>query len=138
MRNFKSLFGIVVLVMCAQAVFAQSAKTTTHPAPQATKIAAPARKLIEGPELGRYELYSGIPSMHIGHFILLENGRYKVAFETDEDNYDETGTFALHSDTNTIEWLGGMFRNNNWGGKLVKKDGHIRIEFNPATYGDHK
>jgi len=60
---------------------------------------------------------------------MLGNGKYKVAFNTDEENYDETGTYALHNNENTIEWLSGMFKNNNWGGKLVKKENGYGIEF---------
>lgn len=87
--------------------------------------------------LGRYELYSGLPSMYLGHFLLLADGRYKVAFDNDEANYDETGTYLFHEDTQTIEWLGGMFKSNNWGGKLIRKEGNTyRIEFNKATFAD--
>jgi len=35
-------------------------------------------------------VYSGIPTMYIGHIVLLADGKYKVAFGTDENNY-ETG-----------------------------------------------
>ena len=85
--------------------------------------------------LGRYELYSGIPTMYIGHIILLSGGKYKVAFSTDEDNY-EIGSYAYHADTNTIEWITGMFKHNNWGGKMVSRNGGYRIEFNKASYAD--
>ena len=89
--------------------------------------------------LGRYEIYAGVPSMYIGHMILQENGRYKVAFNTDEDNYDEMGRYVYHPETNTIEWQFGMFKNNNWGGKVVTKEsGRIRIEFNPTSYAELK
>jgi hypothetical protein len=83
-------------------------------------------------------LYSGIPSIYLGHFILLANGKYKVAFNTDEENYDERGTYVFHKDTNTIEWQAGMFHGNNWGGKIVKTEKGFRIQFNKATYGDSK
>lgn len=87
--------------------------------------------------LGRYELYSGIPSMYLGHLILLADGRYKVAFDSDEDNYDESGRYTFNENTNTIEWQSGMFKNNNWGGKLVKKESAgYRIEFNKAAFAD--
>ena len=87
--------------------------------------------------LGRYELYSGIPSMYLGHLILLADGRYKVAFDSEEDNYDESGRYTFNESTSTIEWQSGMFKNNNWGGKLVKKEGAgYRIEFNKAAFAD--
>ncbi len=87
--------------------------------------------------LGRYELYSGIPSMYLGHLILLADGKYKVAFDSEEDNYDESGRYIFNENTNTIEWQSGMFKNNNWGGKLVKKEGSgYRIEFNKAAFAD--
>lgn len=87
--------------------------------------------------LGRYELYSGIPSMYLGHLILLADGRYKVAFDSDEDNYDESGRYTFNENTNTIEWQSGMFKNNNWGGRLVKKESAgYRIEFNKAAFAD--
>ena len=86
--------------------------------------------------LGKYELYSGIPTMYIGHIILLGDGRYKVAFGTDEDNY-ETGYYSFNAPANTIEWKTGLFKNKGWGGKLVSKSGNaFRIEFNSTTYAD--
>lgn len=88
--------------------------------------------------LGRYEFYSGIPSMYLGHLILLPDGKYKVAFDTDENNYDESGRYIFHEDTQTIEWTAGMFRNNNWGGKFIKTDNGFRIEFNKAGYAESK
>lgn len=88
--------------------------------------------------LGRYELYAGVPSMYLGHFILLPGGKYKVAFNTDEDNYDESGRYTFNKETNTIEWQSGMFRNNNWGGKITKTAKGFHIQFNKSTYGDSK
>ena len=86
--------------------------------------------------LGKYELYSGIPSMYLGHLILLNDGKYKVAFSTDETNY-ETGNYTFHEDTGTIEWLTGMFRNQGWGGKVLNNTNKVfRIEFNKATYAE--
>jgi len=73
--------------------------------------------------------------MYIGHIVLLAGGRYKVAFSTDEDNY-EIGSYVFHQDTDTIEWLTGMFKHNNWGGKLVNRSGVYRIGFNKVTYAD--
>ena len=88
-----------------------------------------------GVHLGKYDLYSGIPSVYLGHLILLKNGKFKLAFSTDEDNY-ENGSYIFHPDTHTIEWLSGMFRNKNWGGKLVNQGSSFRIEFNNTTYAD--
>ena len=86
--------------------------------------------------LGRYELYSGIPTMYLGHIILMEDGKYKTAFSTDEDNY-ELGTYAFNNETSTIEWLTGVFKHNNWSGKLVRRSASsYRIEFNKATFAD--
>lgn len=88
---------------------------------------------------GRYEIYAGVPSIYLGHMILQENGKYKVAFNTDEDNYDEMGRYVYHPETNTIEWQFGMFRNNNWGGKIVRmENGVTRIEFTPTSYAELK
>lgn len=138
MRNCKYLFCSVTLVLCMQAAFAQNGKvklpdTKTQAVPVSVNIVQD-----NGLHLGRYELYSGIPTMYIGHLVLLKDGKYKVAFNTDEDNYDESGMYTFHADTNTIEWVSGMFRNNNWGGKLIKKDGSFRIEFNKASYAESK
>ncbi len=101
--------------------------------PQSAAVAAPSTET--NLHLGRYELYSGIPTMYIGHIVLLAGGKYKVAFNTDEDNY-ETGSYVFHPGTDTIEWLTGMFKHNNWGGKLVNHSGTYRIEFNKASYAD--
>ena len=88
------------------------------------------------PHLGKYDLYSGIPSMYIGHLVLLTGGKYKVALSTDENNY-ETGDYTFDASTNTIEWQTGLFKNNSWKGKLVNTSGNsFRIEFNKVTFAD--
>jgi hypothetical protein len=116
-------------------------KTRLRPIPKTT-FSNPVPAVVTKPvspnlHLGRYELYSGIPSMYLGHLVLLADGRYKIAFDNDEDNYDESGKYRFDENTSTIEWLSGMFKNNNWGGKLIKKDGTgYRIEFNKATFAD--
>ena len=87
-------------------------------------------------KLGRYELFSGIPSMSLGHFILQPDGTYKVAFNDQEADY-EIGTYRFNPSAQTIEWLTGLFRNNGWGGKLEKKgNGNNRIVFNKVTYAE--
>lgn len=88
------------------------------------------------PHLGKYDLYSGIPSMYIGHLVLMTGGKYKVALSTDETNY-EFGNYTFDASTNTIEWQNGLFKNNNWKGKLVNTSGNIfRIEFGKVTYAE--
>lgn len=151
MRNCKYLFCCLIMLMSANAGIAQTNRTkkteTKAEAPKPKAVTAEVNKNVSAPapvaensnlRLGRYELYSGIPAMYLGHFILLANGKYKVAFSTDEDNYDERGSYTFHNDTNTIEWQTGMFMNNNWGGKLVKTEKGFRIQLNKATYGDSK
>lgn len=149
MQNCKHLLCFLVTVMCAFAGIAQTNSNTNKTAALKTVQATVTQLNINSTvtatitetadlHLGRYELYSGIPSIYLGHFILLANGKYKVAFNTDEENYDERGTYTFHSDTNTIEWKGGMFQNNNWGGKVSKTEKGFRIQFNKATYGDSK
>ncbi len=108
-------------------------KTVLVPVPVSVKASDPG---IGNVHIGRYEIYAGVPSMYLGHVILLANGKYKVAFNTDEENYDETGVYRFNNDTNTIEWVAGMFKNNNWGGKLVKKENTYRIEFTSTSFAD--
>jgi len=83
--------------------------------------------------LGKYDLYSGIPTMYIGHIVLLADGKYKVAFGTDENNY-EIGKYSFNEASNTIEWQTGLFKNKGWGGKLVSSGSTFKIEFNTSTY----
>lgn len=110
---------------------------TQPPAVTNTTAAVAVKTAVSSLRLGRYELYSGLPSMYLGHFLLLADGRYKVAFDNDEADYDETGTYLFHEDTQTIEWLGGMFKSNNWDGKFIRKEGNTcRIEFNKVTFAD--
>ena len=137
MRNFKYLFCLCVAVMCMNIGFAQtkSAGQVTAPARNAVPNIVTKPAETNGPHLGRYELYSGIPTIYIGNVVLLANGKYKVAFSTAEDDY-EIGRYTFHADTNTIEWLSGMFKNNNWRGKLTTTEKGYRIEFNSATYAD--
>ena len=137
MQIFKRILTCLAFLLCIHFGQAQTAKPAKVKTPDNTQrqipVAEPKNTALR---LGRYELYSGIPSMYLGHFILLNTGKYKVAFDTDEDNYDVSGSYIFHADTQTIEWTGGMFKNNNWGGKLVKKENGFRIEFNKATFGE--
>ena len=149
MQNCKHLLCFLITAMCAFTAIAQTKNTGNKPKTEAPKV-QPAgvpvntntvtTTITETTDfhLGRYELYSGIPAMYLGHFILLSNGKYKVAFNTDEENYDERGVYVYHKDTNTIEWQAGMFHSNNWGGKIIKTEKGFRIQFNKATYGDSK
>ncbi len=84
--------------------------------------------------LGKYDLYSGIPTMYIGHIVLLADGKYKVAFGTDKD---EMNNYAFHASSITIEWQTGLFKNKGWGCKLLARSGNAyRIEFNSSTYAE--
>lgn len=88
------------------------------------------------PHLGKYDLYSGIPTMYIGHLELLSGGVYKVALSTDENNY-EFGKYKFDAATSNIEWVTGLFKNNSWKGKLVNTEGNsFRIVFNKVTFAD--
>ncbi len=108
---------------------------TTAAAMPASSATVETPKTID-PHLGKYDLYSGIPSMYIGHLVLMTGGKYKVALSTDETNY-EFGNYTFDASTNTIEWQNGLFRNNNWKGKLVNTSGNIfRIEFGKVTYAE--
>ena len=135
MRNYKCLFCFCVAVMCMNIGFAQTKSTVQAPARNAVPNIVTKPTGTSAPHLGRYELYSGIPTIYIGNVVLLANGKYKVAFSTAEDDY-EIGRYTYHADTNTIEWLSGMFKNNNWRGKLTSSEKGFRIEFNSATYAD--
>ena len=109
-------------------------KVTGAGTPVTTSTTEPPKTV--DPHLGKYELYSGIPSMYIGHLVLLTGGKYKVALSTDEANY-EFGNYSFDASTNTIEWQNGLFKNNNWKGKLVNTSGNnFRIEFNKVTFAD--
>jgi hypothetical protein len=85
--------------------------------------------------LGRYDLYSGIPTVYLGHILVQADGIYKVAFSADGTDY-ETGKYAFHPETGNIEWLSGLFKNKDWTGKLTKKSGGARIEFNKSTFAE--
>ena len=87
--------------------------------------------------LGKYNIYSGIPTMYIGKFELKAGGQYIVALSSDEDSY-ATGTYLYNSATSTIEWKTGFFWQKKWGGKITNSasSGNIRIQFNRVTYGD--
>jgi hypothetical protein len=100
-------------------------------APQAGGAAAEAKAL-----LGKYDLYAGIPSMYLGHIVLMTGGKYKVAFSTDETDY-ETGNYIYHADTNSIEWLSGLAKRKDWKGRLIKKAGGYRIEFTKTTFAEN-
>jgi hypothetical protein len=131
MRNYKCL---CLLGLCVHSGFSQAKKATAKQPVTAPIVTAAVQGSLH---LGRYELYSGIPSMYLGHFILLDNGKYKVAFDTDENNY-EVSNYIYHEDTKTIEWVNGLFKNNNWDGKLVSTDKGFRIQFNKATFAESK
>lgn len=111
---------------------------TETPAVTVVKPAAvsPVPETIPASFLGRYELYAGIPAVYLGHFILLADGHYQVAFATNENDY-ETGTYKYHPDTQSVEWISGMFYNNAWKGKITNKGNNvIRLDFNKAAYAE--
>lgn len=85
---------------------------------------------------GRYDLYSGIPTVYLGTLVMMEGGKYKVAFSTDENDF-ETGTYAFHSETSGIEWLSGLCKRKEWSGKLIKKEAGYRIELNKSTFAEN-
>lgn len=100
----------------------------------ATTATTEVPKMVD-PHLGKYDLYSGIPSMYIGHLILLTGGKYKVALSTDENNY-EFGSYSFDAASNTIEWQSGLFKNNSWKGKLTNAGSNFRIDFNKVTFAE--
>jgi hypothetical protein len=65
----------------------------------------------------------------------MKDGKYKVAFGTDETAYEQ-GAYKYNSATDSIEWLTGLFQRKQWKGKLVKKSGGYRIEFNKTTFAE--
>lgn len=85
---------------------------------------------------GRYDLYSGIPTVYLGTLVMMEGGKYKVAFSTDENDF-ETGTYAYRSETSGIEWLSGLCKRKEWSGKLIKKEAGYRIELNKSTFAEN-
>ncbi len=122
-----------VLITLKKELIRKPAGTTTVETPLPIKKAP----VQSGIHLGRYNLYSGIPSMYIGHMILLENGKYSVAFSSNEDDYDNSGVYVFHEETQTIEWISGMFKNNNWGGKYSKNEANtFRIVFNKGSFAE--
>ena len=87
-------------------------------------------------QMGRYDLYSGIPTTYIGHIILLPEGKYKLALSTDENAY-EIGGYLFHTDTNQIEWLTGMCKHNGWTGTITGSNNFYRITLNKVTYAEN-
>lgn len=80
--------------------------------------------------LGRYQIYTGIQKNYIGHFFLKADGTYRVALSSDEDSYAQ-GTYEVAPDGQAVQWSGGLFFHNRWGGKLVKQEnGNYQIVFN--------
>jgi hypothetical protein len=117
--------------MKTETVNAPAAKLNATASQAGVALAAEAKAL-----LGKYELYAGIPSTYLGHIVLMTGGKYKVAFSTDETDY-ETGNYIYHPDTNSIEWLSGLAKRKDWNGKLIKKSGGYRIEFTKTTFAEN-
>ncbi|MEI7629177.1 MAG: hypothetical protein WCH78_04690 [Bacteroidota bacterium] len=124
---------ILLNVFLAVAIISFAQSIGASPADRNIKNAT----VVSSIHLGTYELYSGIPSMYMGILILQSQGKYKVAFSHDESNF-EIGDYSFHPDTNSFEWKTGLFKNNNWGGKVTTEGNKIRIRFNRATYADSK
>jgi hypothetical protein len=126
----KYIAGLVVYLFVIQTGFSQ-----TVAKPVTATAGAQASKTTEFPFQGKYDLFSGIPTVYIGHIVIMKDGKYKVAFGTDETAY-ENGTYKYNSATDSIEWLTGLFQRKEWKGKLVKKAGGYRIEFNKTTFAE--
>ncbi|HVZ26965.1 MAG TPA: hypothetical protein VG842_12955 [Sediminibacterium sp.] len=121
------------LIIAAKNIRQLKAVTAKAVTPVKTLAAKPATENTV-PFAGSYAWYAGVPAMYTGKLILLQNGKYQVAFNTDENNF-ETGLYTYHPDTQSIEWISGIFYNNHWGGKLEKDaNGHYRIRFNAGSY----
>jgi hypothetical protein len=125
----KYITTLVIVLLYMQPGFSQTSK------PVATTTVTRAPKTTELPFQGKYELFSGIPTVYIGHMVIMKDGKYKVAFGTDETAY-ENGTFRYNSTNDSIEWLTGLFQRKQWKGKLIKKSGGYRIEFNKTTFAE--
>jgi hypothetical protein len=126
----KYLTGLVIFLFCMQAGFSQ-----TRSKPVTAAAATQTSKTTEFPFQGKYDLFSGIPTVYIGHIVIMKEGKYKVAFGTDETAY-ENGTYKYNSTNDSIEWLTGLFQRKQWKGRLVKKSGGYRIEFNKTTFAE--
>lgn len=132
MRKYQYIICLGILFSVAQQGFSQATKSAAKAI--ISKVAAPAVKETFL-HLGRYDLFSGIPTVYLGHLVLLADGKYKLAFGTDEENY-ENGKYIFHPETDTIEWLSGMFKRKDWDGKLTNKGTSFRIEFAKNTYAE--
>lgn len=126
----KYIAGIALFLCMMQAGFSQSA---VKPATAAANVQAD--KTPEYPFEGKYDLFSGIPTVYIGNIVIMKDGKYKVAFGTNEDAY-EKGTYKYNAATDSIEWITGLFQRKQWKGRLVKKPGGYRIEFNKTTFAE--
>lgn len=127
----KTISGNTPVLEIAQKTIRPLQVSTVKGPVSAMKVQTP-----ENVHLGKYELFSGIPSVYIGHIYLLEDGKYKVAFGTDEDNY-EIGKYSYNNATNSLQWETGLFKNKGWTGKLVNTSGKgYRIEFNKVTFAE--
>ncbi len=134
MRSYKYFVPAIFLLIISQVAFSAADKTGGK-AGSVTNNGWKADTLSKATlKLGGYNIFSGIPSMYIGHFELKEGGNYIVALSSDDNSY-ATGTYTFNAATSTIEWKTGFFWQKKWGGKLIS-DSHI--EFNKSTYGDSK
>lgn len=121
----RPIFFILFFTMVLGVVNSQA--QTAPPSNRNTKLVTSSNTI------GKYAWYSGIPSMYMGVLILQEDGKYKVSLSNDESNF-ELGTYKFNTETNSIEWLTGLFKNNNWAGKITIPDNKVRIQFNRASY----
>ncbi len=89
------------------------------------------------PRLGRYNIYAygaGTNRLFLGHFELLQGGKYRVSRRLEGAYYGE-GTYSFNSQTSTVEWLSGPYKEEGWGGAFtVEREGKThRIELKKRT-----
>ena len=136
MKNIKSYTLFFLLLLLQPVVFSSPILNNHNPSKKEKSVKGSKNNHFASLKLGKYLLFSGIPSMTIGRFEIKEGGHYMVALSSDEDSY-ASGTYIYHANDNTIEWKTGFFWQKRYQGKIVNSAaGNYRIEFDKVTFGE--
>jgi hypothetical protein len=90
----------------------------------------------EEPRRGKYLIYSygavGAPPLFLGHFELMEGGKYRISRTSGEPYYGE-GTYRFDAANSMVEWLSGPLATSDWTGKFSVEGQRHRIGLKPRT-----
>lgn len=100
--------------------------STSTPSPATGSTSAPQGSTTadssSAPRAGKYNITAygavGRPPLFLGHIDLQAGGKYRISRKSSGDYYGE-GTYSFDAATNSVKWLSGPCKDDNWSGTFT-------------------